>query len=96
MGIDGNTKREIDAGHDRRAGRKPLLVRWHRLVVHMSHGGIAKRRKHSTQRDEEPLSGPPNERSTSSSITTDGRHVAVGLATGVIYVLRIDPAKKPG
>ena len=30
------------------------------------------------------------------AITTDGRHVAVGLATGVIYVLRIDPAKKPG
>ena len=30
------------------------------------------------------------------AVTTDGRHVAVGLATGVIYVLRIDPAKKPG
>ena len=30
------------------------------------------------------------------AITTDGRHLAVGLATGVIYVLRIDPAKKPG
>ena len=30
------------------------------------------------------------------AITTDGRHVAVGLATGVIYVLRIDQAKKPG
>ena len=37
-----------------------------------------------------------NEQLGGVAITTDGRHVAVGLATGVIYVLRIDPAKKPG
>ena len=36
-----------------------------------------------------------NEQLGGVAITTDGRHVAVGLATGVIYVLRIDPAKKP-
>ena len=37
-----------------------------------------------------------NEQMGGVAITTDGRHVAVGLSTGVIYVLRIDPAKKPG
>jgi WD40 repeat protein len=37
-----------------------------------------------------------NEQMGGVAVTTDGRHLAVGLSTGVIYVLRIDPAKKAG